>query len=81
MQELGREEAVSFLLTSCVTVAKASEISEVIASPHSLYEDTSGLHSTWTNLLCAVLLRKKEANSTRMQLLVDIRRKGLFLIL
>ena len=80
MQDLGRKEVVSLLLTSCVTVAKVSEMPEVVGSPHCSGGSTSGVHSTGTNLLCAALMRKEEANSSRMQLLEDVWRKGLVII-
>ena len=53
------------------TVARASERSEMFASQHCSPGSTSGFQSTGAKLPCAVLLRKEEANSSRMQLLED----------
>ena len=80
MQDLGREEAVSLDLMSCATVAKASEVSEVITSSHFPDGITSEIHSTGARLLCAGLLRKEEASSSRMQLLENGRKNILLII-
>ena len=61
MQDLGREEDVSSLLTSCATFVRASEMSEVVTSPHCSEGNISAAHSTETKLLCPMLLRKEKA--------------------
>ena len=55
--------AVSLLLTH----KKCQKLTP--CSPHCSDGSTSGIHYTGTKLLCAVLLRKEEASSKRMQLL------------
>ena len=76
MQDLGREEVVSLLLTNSTTVAKASEMSGVIAISQCSDVNTSATNFTGAKLPCTALLRKEEANSRRMQLLGGIMRKA-----
>ena len=75
MQDLGTKEAFSLLLISCATVAKATEMSEVIPRPHCSDCSCSGVHSTGTKLLFAEVLGKVEAKSSKMQLVEDSRKK------